>query len=153
MYRRILVPVDGSTTSNCALQEAIKLAQQHHAQLELVHVFEDILYWVDENYINYADLQETVRESSEKILIDAQALVQQGGLATGIKLLEAKGQRIANVIVAEAERWQADLIVIGTHGRTGFSRLLLGSVAEGVVRTAAIPVLLIRGHSHGSETK
>ncbi len=46
MYRRILVPVDGSTTSNCALQEAIKLAQQHHAQLELVHVFEDILYWV-----------------------------------------------------------------------------------------------------------
>ena len=116
-------------------------------------MFEDILYWVDENYINYADLQETVRESSEKILIDAQALVQQGGLATGIKLLEAKGQRIANVIVAEAERWQADLIVIGTHGRTGFSRLLLGSVAEGVVRTAAIPVLLIRGHSHGSETK
>ncbi|SDW55723.1 universal stress protein [Nitrosomonas communis] len=153
MYRRILVPVDGSTTSNCALQEAIKLAQQHHAQLELVHVFEDILYWVDENYINYAELQETVRESSEKILIDAQALVQQGGLATGIKLLEAKGQRTANVIVAEAERWQADLIVIGTHGRTGFSRLLLGSVAEGVVRTAAIPVLLIRGHSHGSETK
>ncbi|SFI53054.1 universal stress protein [Nitrosomonas sp. Nm34] len=153
MYRRILVPVDGSTTSNCALQEAIKLAQQHHAQLELVHVFEDILYWVDENYINYAELQETVRESSEKTLIDAQALVQQGGLATGIKLLEAKGQRIANVIVAEAERWQADLIVIGTHGRTGFSRLLLGSVAEGVVRTAAIPVLLIRGHSHGSETK
>lgn len=153
MYRRILVPVDGSTTSNCALQEAIKLAQQHHAQLELVHVFEDILYWVDENYINYAELQETVRESSEKILIDAQALVQQGGLATGIKLLEAKGQRIANVIVAEAERWQADLIVIGTHGRTGFSRLLLGSVAEGVVRMAAIPVLLIRGHSHGSETK
>lgn len=153
MYRRILVPVDGSTTSNCALQEAIKLAQQHHAQLELVHVFEDILYWVDENYINYAELQETVRESSEKILIDAQALVQQRGLATGIKLLEAKGQRTANVIVAEAERWQADLIVIGTHGRTGFSRLLLGSVAEGVVRTAAIPVLLIRGHSHGSETK
>jgi nucleotide-binding universal stress UspA family protein len=153
MYRRILVPVDGSTTSNCALQEAIKLAQQHHAQLELVHVFEDILYWVDESYINYAELQETVRESSEKILIEAQALVQQGGLATGIKLLEAKGQRTANVIVAEAERWQADLIVIGTHGRTGFSRLLLGSVAEGVVRTAAIPVLLIRGHSHGSETK
>ncbi|AKH39279.1 MULTISPECIES: universal stress protein [Nitrosomonas] len=153
MYRRILVPVDGSTTSNCALQEAIKLAQQHRAQLELVHVFEDILYWVDERYINYAELQETARESSEKILIEAQALVQQGGLATGIKLLEAKGQRTANVIVAEAERWQADLIVIGTHGRTGFSRLLLGSVAEGVVRTAAIPVLLIRGHSHGSETK
>lgn len=145
MYQKILVPVDGSTTSNCALQEAIKLAQQHHAQLELVHVFEDILYWVDESYVNYAELQETVRESSEKILAEAQALVQQAGLTTETKLLEAKGQRIANVIVAEAERWQADLIVIGTHGRSGFSRLLLGSVAEGVVRTATIPVLLIRG--------
>ncbi len=107
----------------------------------------------DESYINYAELQETVRESSEKILTEAQALVQQAGLATETKLLEAKGQRIANVIVAEAERWQADLIVIGTHGRTGFSRLLLGSVAEGVVRTSSIPVLLIRGNSHGSETR
>lgn len=145
MYQKILVPVDGSTTSNCALQEAIKLAQQHHAQLELVHVFEDILYWVDESYVNYAELQETVRESSEKILTEAQALVQQAGLTPETKLLEAKGQRIANVIVTEAERWQADLIVIGTHGRSGFSRLLLGSVAEGVVRTATMPVLLIRG--------
>ncbi|SFM00389.1 universal stress protein [Nitrosomonas communis] len=145
MYQKILVPVDGSITSNCALQEAIKFAQQYHAQLELVHVFEDILYWVDESYINYAELQETIRGSSEKILIEAQALVQQAGLTTETKLLEAKGQRIANVIVAEAERWQADLIVIGTHGRTGFNRLLLGSVAEGIVRTASIPVLLIRG--------
>lgn len=145
MYQKILVPVDGSTTSNCALQEAIKLAQHHHAQLELVHVFEDILYWVDESYINYAELQETIRESSEKIMTEAQALVQQAGLTAETKLLEAKGQRIANVIVAEAEHWQADLIVIGTHGRSGFSRLLLGSVAEGVVRTATMPVLLIRG--------
>ena len=60
-------------------------------------------------------------------------------------------------VVREALRWiiedEADLIVIGTHGRTGFNRLLLGSVAEGVVRTASIPVLLIRGNSHGSETR
>ncbi|SDY52908.1 universal stress protein [Nitrosomonas sp. Nm58] len=145
MYQKILVPVDGSPTSECALQEAIRLAQQHHTQLELVHVFEDVLYWVDESYINYAELQETIRASSEKILAQAQALVQQAGLAAETKLLEAKSQRIANIIVAEAERWQAELIVIGTHGRTGFSRLVLGSVAEGVVRAASMPVLLIRG--------
>lgn len=145
MYQKILVPVDGSATSNYALQEAIKLAQHHHAQLELVHVFEDILYWVDESYINYAELQETIRESSEKILTEAQALVKQAGLTAEAKLLEAKGQRIANVVVVEAERWQADVIVLGTHGRTGFSRLVLGSVAEGVVHTATMPVLLIRG--------
>lgn len=145
MYQKILVPVDGSTTSECALQEAIRLAQQQRAQLELVHVFEDVLYWVDESYINYAELQETIRASSEKILTQAQALVQQAGLTAETKLLEAKSQRIANILVAEAERWQAELIVIGTHGRTGFSRLVLGSVAEGVVRTASMPVLLVRG--------
>ena len=145
MYQKILVPVDGSTTSECALQEAIRLAQQQRAQLELVHVFEDVLYWVDERYINYAELQETIRASSEKILTQAQALVQQAGLTAETKLLEAKSQRIANILVAEAERWQAELIVIGTHGRTGFSRLVLGSVAEGVVRTASMPVLLVRG--------
>ncbi|MCO6428096.1 universal stress protein [Nitrosomonas communis] len=145
MYQKILVPVDGSTTSECALQEAIRLAQQQRAQLELVHVFEDVLYWVDESYINYAELQETIRASGEKILTQAQALVRQAGLTAETKLLEAKSQRIANIIVAEAERWQAELIVIGTHGRTGFSRLVLGSVAEGVVRTASMPVLLVRG--------
>ena len=149
MYQKILVPVDGSMTSESALKEAIKLAQQHHAQLELVHVFEDILYWVDDSYINYAELQETIRSSSEKILTQAQMLVGQAGLTAETRLLEAKNERTANIIVAEAERWQAELIVIGTHGRTGFSRLVLGSVAEGVVRAAPMPVLLIRGSQAG----
>ena len=145
MYQKILVPIDGSTTSNTALQEAIKLAQLHHAQLEVVHVFEDILYWVDDNYINYAELQETIRASSQRILDEALALVQQAGLTAETKLFEAKNERTANIIIAEAERWQAELIVIGTHGRSGFSRLVLGSVAEGIARAAPIPVLLIRG--------
>lgn len=145
MYQKILVPVDGSATSNTALQEAIKLAQQHHAQLELVYVFEDILYWVDDSYINYAELRETIRASGQRILDEALALVQQAGLTAETKLFEAKNERTANIIIAEAERWQAELIVIGTHGRSGFSRLVLGSVAEGIARTAPIPVLLIRG--------
>ena len=144
MYQRILIPVDGSATSSCALQEAIKLAREHSAQLELVHVYEDILYWLDESYINYTELQETIRLNAEKLLATAQAEVIQTNLSVETKLLEAKNNRIENVIIAEAERWHADLIVIGTHGRSGFSRLMLGSVAEGVVRSASIPVLLIR---------
>lgn len=62
-------------------------------------------------------------------------------------LLETGGERIASVIYREAQRWQADLIVIGTHGRSGFSRLFLGSVAEGVVRMAMVPVLLVPDES------
>ncbi len=72
-------------------------------------------------------------------------MVRQAGVGVQKRLLQADGERIANVIVEEARRWPADLIVIGTHGRSGFSRILFGSVAEGVVHTADVPVLLIRG--------
>ena len=145
MYQRILIPVDGSPTSDRALQEALGLARQQNAQLELVHVVEEIYFLDIESSINYAELLETMRNSGNEILKQAQTVIQQAGMAAEIKLLEANGERVASVIVTEAERWPADLIVIGTHGRSGFSRLLFGSVAEGVVRTAQIPVLLIRG--------
>jgi nucleotide-binding universal stress UspA family protein len=144
MYQHILVPIDGSATSELALQEALKLAQQQNARLELVHVLEDIWYFDNENLLNYAALLESMRGSGEKILAQAQTLAQQAGITVETKLLEARGERIASIIVEEAKRWSAELIIIGTHGRSGFSRLLLGSIAEGVVRTAHIPVLLIR---------
>ncbi|MDO8438431.1 MAG: universal stress protein [Nitrosomonadaceae bacterium] len=145
MYQRILIPVDGSPTSDRALQEALRLAQQQNAQLLLLHVIEEIRFVDIESSINYAELLESMRNSGTKILTQAQTVVQQAGMTAEVKLLEAGGERVASVIVAEAERWPADLIVIGTHGRSGFSRLLFGSVAEGVVRTAQVPVLLIRG--------
>ena len=145
MYQHILVPVDGSPTSDRALQEALKLAKQQNAQLALIHVMEEVWYVDNESYLNYAELQKSVRISSEKILARAQEAALQAGMTPTVKLLEARGDRIANVIVSEAKCWPADLIVIGTHGRSGFSHMLFGSVAEGVVRTAHIPVLLIRG--------
>lgn len=145
MYQHILVPVDGSTTSDRALQEAIRLARQQSAQLELVHVVEDMPLMDSGSYINYAEMQETLRSSGKKVLAHAQMVAQLAGLDAEINLLEAHGERIPSVIVEEAGHWPADLIVIGTHGRSGFSRVLFGSVAEGVVRTAHIPVLLIRG--------
>lgn len=146
MYQRILVPVDGSSTSNLALQEAIKLAKQMEARLELVHVYEDAIYLVDENYFNYEELQKTIHDSGEKVLTAAEATVQAAGIPVETRLIPSNNERIANILVEEAKRWQAELIVIGTHGHSGFSRLLLGSVAEGVVRIAPIPVLLIRSN-------
>lgn len=144
MYQHILIPVDGSPTSDSALQEALRLAKQQNAQLELVYVIESTYLLSEEIYINYGELLDTMRSGGEKILVNAQKMAQQEGLTAEIKLLEAGGERVASIIVAEARRWSADLIVIGTHGRSGFSRLLLGSVAEGVARTAHTPVLLIR---------
>ena len=145
MYQRILVPVDGSTTSRRALDEALRFGRQEDARLELVHVVGDVRLMEANSYINYAEIKETMKHSGRKILAEAQAVAQQAGMTVEAQMLEANGERVANVLVEEAKRWPADLIVIGTHGRSGFSRVLFGSVAEGVVRTAHIPVLLIRG--------
>lgn len=145
MYQQILVPVDGSPTSERALQEALKIAKQLKAQLALIHVLEDIWYVDNESYINYTELQKLIHSSGEKILARAEKTVLQAGMTATVKLLEARGDRIANIIVSEAKRWPADLIVVGTHGRSGFSHMLFGSVAEGIVRTAHVPILLIRG--------
>jgi nucleotide-binding universal stress UspA family protein len=144
MYRHILVPVDGSSTSERALQEALGLAREQEAEMELVHVMEDVLFLENEAYINYEEVRESVRTGGEKILSQAQTVAERFGVKAEKKLLDSGGVRIASLIVDEARRWPADLIVIGTHGRSGFSRVLFGSVAEGVVRTADMPVLLIR---------
>lgn len=145
MYQRILVPIDGSTTAERALQEAIKLAGGK-AQLRLAYVLEEV-YLLDAEaytYFDYAALQEAVRHTGERVLAQALEKTRQAGAAAETVLLEASGERVASVIEDEARKWPADLIVIGTHGRSGLNRLLLGSVAEGVVRMASVPVLLVR---------
>lgn len=145
MFQKILVPVDGSSTSKRALQAAISLAELTHAQILLIHVYTDIAYLVNEDYINYEELQKTIKLAGEKILSEAVESVREAGLMAQTKSIAAGNQKITQVILAEAEHWQADLIVIGSHGHSGFTRLLLGSVAEGVARNSPIPVLLIRG--------
>ncbi len=145
MYQRILVPIDGSETSVRALQEAIKLANRK-AQLRLVYVLEET-YLLDAEgyaYIDYDSLQKALRDTGQRALAQAAEQVRRLGATAETVLLEAKGERIANVIDGDARAWKADLIVLGTHGRSGLNRLLLGSVAEGVARVAQVPVLLVR---------
>ena len=145
MYQRILVPVDGSATAERALQEAIKLAAGK-AQLRLVYVVEEA-YPLDAEgfaFIDYAALQEAVRKTGERALAQAAEKARKSGVTAQTALLEASGVRVASVIDDDARNWPADLLVIGTHGRSGLSRLLLGSVAEAVVRGATVPVLLVR---------
>ncbi len=144
MYKRILVPIDGSATSDRALQEAINLIDAQPSQLRLVHVIDDLRFLDAEGYMDYVELRELTRKIGERALEKAREVAMQADITVEISLLEANGERIASVIDEEAARWAADLIVIGTHGRTGFNHLLFGSVAEGVVRGTSLPVLLVR---------
>ena len=149
MYKHILVAVDGSDTSNFALQEAIKLAKEQQATLRLVHVVDETpAYMTMDISFSAADFQKAMREAGQKMLATCAATARKAGIEADTKfaVLEVLTQRICDAINDEAKRWPADLIVIGTHGRHGFNHLLLGSVAEGVIRLAAKPVLVIRGN-------
>jgi nucleotide-binding universal stress UspA family protein len=149
MYKRIVVAVDGSPTSDLALDEALKLAREGKSQLLLLHVSEDVsLAWSGGDWMVAmppAVPPEVFEEMGRKILDRALERVRHAGLEAETRRVDDAGQRIGNVIAQEAQDWQADLIVIGTHGRKGIDRFLLGSVAEGVMRAATVPVLLVRG--------
>jgi nucleotide-binding universal stress UspA family protein len=149
MYRRILVPVDGSETANGALRAAVALAAEQSAALHVVHVSEEMPLYVSMDTLPYppADLTEALHKEGERILAEAVASARDRKIDADGKLLviDDPGRGISDAIEQEAERWDADLIVIGTHGRRGFRRLLLGSVAEHLIRIVTKPVLLIRG--------
>jgi len=145
MYRKILVPIDGSATSNAGLAEAIRLAASQQSALRLVHVAEDFkLVPGAEAVVYLGDTIDLMRESGKQILAQGEALARAAGLAPESVLRETVGGRAATLIVDEARTWGADLIVLGTHGRRGFERLIMGSDAEEIVRTTPVPILLVR---------
>jgi nucleotide-binding universal stress UspA family protein len=145
MYRRILVAVDGSATSLKGLDEAIRLAKATGARLLLVHVCNVLL--ADPEIAStayYHALAESIRQSGATILEDAVAVAREAGVPFEQKLIEKIGAHAADEIVAIARQWDADLIVLGTHGRRGLKRLVMGSDAELVLRSSPVPVLLLR---------
>lgn len=148
MYARILVAVDGSPGSARALTHAIDLGRACRAQLRLVHVVD--LGWIglgQELAVDTTGLAAARRDEGARILALAQEPVRNAGVPAECRLVElgVPGRRVAAQIVEEARTWPADLIVVGTHGRGGAERLLIGSVAEGVARRSDVPVLLVHG--------
>jgi nucleotide-binding universal stress UspA family protein len=146
MYSRILVAIDGSDTSRHALTHAIELARHLSAALRIVHVAD--MNWLPlgpELAIDTGALRAVRRDAGERILAAAREAAQHAALEAEVAMIETGSptQHVAESLVEDAGRWQADLLVVGTHGRRGFKRLLLGSVAEGVTRHAETPVLLI----------
>lgn len=147
MYRRVLIAVDSSPTSEWALNEAIRLARDQHARLRIIHIIGDpyAYFAIDgtppETIIT---VEQEWRHTGQTILHRAAKMACQEGVQPEIALLE-EDERTSAAIIADAQRWRADLLVLGTHGRHGLSELLLGSVAEEVLRDSAIPVLLVHG--------
>lgn len=151
MYQRILVGVDGSETAERGLAEAIRLAKDQHAEIRLLHVADLVLATMDAPFA-FEEMRQSLVRTGEEVLNKAAEAVRAAGVAVSPRMLEVAttGNRVGETLVDEAKAWPADLIVVGTHGRRGFSHLLLGSVAESVVRMAPCPVLLVRGEAPGA---
>lgn len=154
MYKRILVPVDGSRTSALGLQEAIRLAKSGKAKLRLIHVVDESVALQDSAYtFGTEDMLGILKKGGEQSLKQALALVARHGIKPESKLVESFTGRVADIIVGDAKKWRADLIVMGTHGRRGFSHMVLGSDAEMVIRLSPVPVLLVRGSAPAKRRK
>ncbi|MEI7783504.1 MAG: universal stress protein [Betaproteobacteria bacterium] len=147
MYKRILVPIDGSQTSTSALVAALQMARESAGSVRLIHVMEELAQVIAyDPYGAYpGDLVKVMRDNGQTVLAQGMEVAKSAGVDADQRLVEAAGQRLAEVINKEVEAYHADLIVLGTHGRRGIGRVLLGSGAEQIIRAAQVPVLVIRG--------
>lgn len=147
MYTRIIVAVDSSHASNRALDEAIKIAKGSNATLRIIHVLDDLSVFLATNpYAGYytGELIENLRQAGEKVLDEARTRATAAELPVETVLYDDLGLSVEERIITAAQDWPADLIVMGTHGRRGVKRAMLGSSAEAVLRASSIPVLLVR---------
>jgi len=145
MYERILVPVDGSAAALRGLTEAMELAKGLNASVRMLHVVDEFIPDMTLGPANYYDNWiDAVRERGKTILREALDYAKERGGKPEAVLMDTYGRRAADVIIEQAAQWPADLIVMGTHGRRGMRRLLMGSDAELVLRGTPVPVLMVR---------
>jgi nucleotide-binding universal stress UspA family protein len=141
--KTILFPTDFSQGARAAMDHAISLARDYHAKLILLYVIQDISIaeWYIPSSLSAADLVEDMQKSAQSEMEKWGAEVSQ--TVKDVEKLVVRGVPFVEIIRTAKEK-QVDMIVIGTHGRTGIDHMLFGSTAEKVVRKAACPVLTVR---------
>ena len=159
MFKRILVAVDGSPTSNRGLKVALQIAQQSGAELHVLHVVNGLVLAHDLSggfygAPDYGDqVLESLRQSGKRIVAKAQAMADSMGQPVHTLMAETMLNSVAHEILMQARKLHAELIVLGTHGRRGLMRMVMGSDAEAVLREARVPVLLVRAPGPRTTTR
>ncbi|OUL95668.1 universal stress protein [Paraburkholderia hospita] len=152
MYHRILVSLDGSATASQALDVALKLASDSGAELLPLYVIDVPIIAYDVPGFDPSIIRDAFVEEGQRIISDAQSRMARYGVNGTPRSVEviSPGEDVAHRIIFAATEWRADVIVMGTHGRRGVRRLVLGSVAERVLRGAGCPVLMIPARASGA---
>jgi nucleotide-binding universal stress UspA family protein len=147
MYQRILVPIDGSPTAQRAFDYALKMARENRAELIPLYVVDVPLVAYEAPGFDPSIVRDAMLETGEQLKRDALAAMQKEDVkgAAHVVEIDRVGFDVADRILEEARAANCDLVVMGTHGRRGVKRLVLGSVAERFARMSCCPVLLIPG--------
>jgi nucleotide-binding universal stress UspA family protein len=154
-YERILCPVDFSESSEAAFRYALYLAEQFDGRVEVLHVYStpvllypELVVWSDADRTSLgAVMQQQAQEQMDSMLANLEPHLLQRVIPEVVL-----GEPVATVL-ERAEQRGYDVIVVGTHGRTGLAHLVLGSVAERIVRRAPCPVLTVRAQPKPSEAR
>lgn len=143
LFKKILVPIDGSHTANKALDYALKMAQADAAEVRLIYCIDELSLLSSHEYSG--EMVQLARQNGQDILQSGVALANAAQVKVDTRLIDRVGQRLGESVADAAAEWGADLVVLGTHGRRGIGRVLLGSGAEQVMRMSPVPVLMVRG--------
>ena len=146
MFKSILLATDGSPASTRAAQLAVDLARTHGARLTALYVVDPYPYLGigEANPLGFQAYMSAAYAHAAQAHSSVAALCGQGGAPVDLQLRRAEDMHASDGILQTAKDEKADLIVVGSHGRTGFSRLMLGSIAARVVSQSPIPVLVAR---------
>ena len=154
MFKRILVAIDGTRASQRAFQTALALAEDQRAVLDIVHVLEIVPplpagpmggAYVSADYVDA--MTQALRRSGERTLAKAATEAGARGVSAETALVTGTDGSVADSILQQAKKRRADLVVVGTHGRRGLRRAVMGSDAEAVLRECRVPVLVVRGNA------
>ncbi|VVD91684.1 Stress response protein NhaX [Pandoraea eparura] len=151
MTKRILLATDGSESSRRALREAAAFARNGD-MIRVIHTVEDPVTLVTSAFGKLIDLEQVRRDmqrEGEEHLARAVLYLREEGLDPQAHLLDLRttGETVPEAMTREANEWGADIIIVGTHGRSGVRRAMLGSVAEQILRSAEVPVMLVAGEA------
>ncbi len=143
-YTKILVPLDGSGWAERAVPHAAEIARNHDAELVLLHVYQPpMAEYVDQIALaGVTEIADQIRERAESYLVGLRNQLRQQGINASYAVVE--GGKPAAVICDFVRDEGIDLVVMSTHGRTGLARFLFGSVAQKVLQSVRVPVMLIR---------
>ncbi|MGL1832583.1 universal stress protein [Rhodocyclaceae bacterium SMB388] len=157
MYKHVFIAIDDSRTSQKALDEAIAVAKAHEAVLEIAHAIDEQLVHVFHaggvSTTSAKQLKHVLETGGQDVLSKAVKKAQTAGVNAKTHLLKGHGEHTDDLIADAVRKSGADLLVVGSHGRRGVRRLLLGSVAENLVRKVGVSVLVVRGHDDEADTK